>query len=581
MAMDGIAVRCIAFELNQILQNARVDKIYQPELDEIVIGFRTDRDNVRLVLSASANHARVHLTEQKKENPMQAPFFCMLLRKHLIPSKLTAVYQPELERILILEFACTTELGDPSKKYLIAELMGRHSNLIFTDEQKRIIDSVKHVDVSVSSVRQVLPGLDYQAPPSQNKTNPLLADKAEVIRCIREQPEQKLEKRLLQHYAGLSPLACREIAYRIAGNCDVGTDCLPPHAPEIICSFFDDISQNRFTPSLVTDGQKNTEFAAFHPTQYGKNILRCDSFSAVLEQYFTNRDTTQRQHQRAAAMDKTVSNLIERTAKKCNIYRQTIQKAASKETKKQYGDLIMANLYQIQPGDSALITTNFYSESEESVKIILDPQKSASQNAQMYYTGYTKQKTAEKMAKEQLHTALEELEYLESVKQFLEHAKTPSELSEIRDELFSQGYLSRGSKGKKQKNKKIQPHTFLSSDGFTIYVGKNNLQNDAITFRLSRSKDLWLHTKNIPGSHTLIVRGTAERIPDRTLEEAAMLCAFHSKAKNGIKVPVDVTECKFVKKIPGAKPGMVTYDHFSTIYVTPNPALPEMLKQKS
>ncbi len=579
MAMDGIAVRCTAYELNEQLKNARVDKVYQPELDEIVIGFRRDRDNVRLVLSASANHARVHLTEQKKENPMQAPFFCMLLRKHLIPSKLMNVSQQDFERILIFEFACTTELGDPVKKYLIAELMGRHSNLIFTDEDGRILDSVKHIDVNISSIRQVLPGLQYEGAPSQNKKNPLLAEEGELVKLINENPEQKLEKLLLQTYTGLSPLACREIAYRAAGDWDADTSHLPNTAVSKIADFFTDIKENRFVPSLVMEGEKSIEFSAFSPTQYGQKVIHPETFSLTLEQYFTNRDVDQRQHQRAAAMEKVVSNLIERTAKKCNIYRQTIKDAEKKETQKEYGDLIMANLYQIQPGDTTLTAQNFYSEEGETVTISLDPQKSGAQNAQRYYTRYTKQKTAEKMAQEQLESALQELEYLESVKQFLENAKTPSELSDIRDELHAQGYLSHGSKGKRQKNKKIQPRIFISSDGFTIYVGKNNIQNDAITFQLSRSRDIWLHTKNIPGSHTLIVRGGAEDIPDRTLEEAAMLCAYHSKAKNGVKVPVDYTECKYVKKISGAKPGMVIYDNFSTVFVTPDQALADKLEQ--
>jgi len=580
MAMDGIAVRCTAFELNQILKNARVDKVYQPELDEIVIGFRTDHDNVRLVLSASANHARVHLTTQKKENPMQAPLFCMLLRKHLTPARLIRVTQQDFERILVFEFACTTELGDPVKKYLIAELMGRHSNLIFTEENGRIIDSVKHIDVNVSSVRQILPGLEYKGAPSQNKKNPLLTEESEIAQLIQENPDQKLEKLLLQTYTGLSPLACREIAYRVAGDWDADTSRLPHDTVSKIVSFFADIRDNRFVPSLVMEGEKSIEFSAFNPTQYGEKVIYPESFSLTLERYFTNRDVDSRQHQRAAAMDKVISNLIERTAKKCNIYRQTIKDAEKKELQKQYGDLIMANLYRIQTGDTALVTQNFYSETGEEVTITLDPQKGAAQNAQRYYTRYTKQKTAEKMAKEQLQSAIEELEYLESVKQFLETAKTPSELSDIRDELHAQGYLSHGSKGKKKKSQKVQPRVFVSSDGFTIYVGKNNIQNDAITFQLSRSCDIWLHTKNIPGSHTLIVRGGAEEIPDRTLEEAAMLCAYHSKAKNGVKVPVDYTECKFVKKISGAKPGMVIYDNFSTAYVTPDPKLAEQLEQK-
>lgn len=581
MAMDGIAVKCTAFECNQLLQNARMDKIYQPEQDEIVLVLRTDGGNVRLVLSASANHARVHLTQQKKENPMQAPFFCMLLRKHLIPSRLVRITQQDFERVLILEFACTTELGDPTTKYLIAELMGRHSNLIFTEQDGRIIDSVKHIDARISSVRQVLPGLMYQGAPSQHKKNPLTAT-VEELSCLLAQEDRPLQKLLLQTYTGLSPLACREIAFRISGNCDVTTGALPQNAPAQIADFFAQIRENRFQPTLVMDGDKSIEFAAFPPTQYqgAYTLLHPATFSDTLERYYAARDVDQRQHQRAAAMEKMISNFIERCSKKCNIYRQTIKDASDKELQKQLGDLIMANAYQIRPGDSSLTVSNFYAPDNAEITIRLDPQKTTAQNAQRCYTRYTKQKTAEKMAQEQLTASLAELEYLESVQQFLENAKTPSELSELRDELHSQGYLAKGSKGKRQKQKRVKPRIFRSSDGFLIYVGKNNLQNDAITFQLSRSRDLWLHTKNIPGSHTLIVRGNAQEIPDRTVEEAAMLCALHSKAKNGVKIPVDYTECKNVKKIPGAKPGMVIYDHFNTAYVTPNPALAEQLEEK-
>lgn len=668
MALDGIAVKCVAEELNRAFSGTRVDKIFQPERDEIVITAHGPAGGGRLVISASASNARAHLSEAKKENPAQAPLFCMLLRKHLIPSRILRVEQVGFERVLRIDFSATTELGDTVVKSLYAELMGRHSNIILVDGENRILDSVKHIDMSVSSVRQVMPGLPYEGAPPQDKKNPLDETEAGLLTTlgghgrnetadtsggtngtvpdagavgglcsnpidvstgaandlsglaadmaaqegslagkmsegkgsknfngasvadggfdavIRDKAlgtdaggtgGARLDKLLLNAYSGLSPMACREIVYRATGDCDTRVGTLNEQEIQAVARtalrFFADIRESRFCPTLIGGTDKWADFAPFYPEQYGDNtkIVKMASMSEAMERFYADRDAGERHRQRTAALSKLVGNLIERSAKKVTIFQKTLRDAAGKERLRRCGDLIMANIYRIQPGDKALEAEDFYSENGETVSIALDPQKSAAQNAQKYYTRYNKQKTAEKMAAEQLRQTEEELVYLESVQQFLEEAQSPDELAELREELYAQGYLSHRPKRQKEKRGKINPLSFTSSDGFTIFVGKNNIQNDYITFKLSRSNDIWLHTKNIPGSHTLIRRGNADEIPERTLLEAAALCVLHSKAKNGVKVPVDYTEIKNVKKIAGAKPGMVIYENFSTLFVTP------------
>ncbi len=600
MALDGIAVKCVAEELNRALSGARVDKIYQPERDEIAITAHGPAGGGRLVVSASASNARAHLSASRKENPAQAPLFCMLLRKHLIPSRILRVEQVGFERVLRIDFSATTELGDTVVKSLYAELMGRHSNIILVDGENKILDSVKHIDMSVSSVRQVMPGLAYEGAPPQDKKNPLDETESGLAEVLARagcnaadggfdavigdkvsDPDAggtggvRLDKILLDAYAGLSPMACREIVTRATGECDTRAGTLDEQGTrmfiETTLGFFGDIRESRFCPTLIGGTDKWLDFAPFYPMQYGGNtkIVKTKSMSEAMERFYADRDAGERHRQRTAALSKLVGNLIERSAKKVTIFQKTLRDAAGKEKLRRYGDLVMANIYRVKPGDSVLEAEDFYSETGETVSIPLDPQKTAAQNAQKFYTRYNKQKTAEKMAAEQLRQTEEELTYLESVQQFLDEAQSPDELAELREELYGQGYLSHRPKRQKEKKGKINPLSFTSSDGFAIFVGKNNIQNDYITFKLSRSNDIWLHTKNIPGSHTLIRRGTADEIPERTMLEAAALCVLHSKAKNGVKVPVDYTEIKNVKKIAGAKPGMVIYEHFSTLFVTP------------
>lgn len=566
MALDGIVIKNIVSELNKTLTGSRVDRIYQPERDELTIVFPEGR----LTVSVNPSSARVCMSTAKKENPQQAPMFCMLLRKHLTPARLERVYQDGFERIIIMEFDARNDMGDSVKKKLICELMGRHSNIILTDEDGRIIDSIKHIDVSVSSVRQILPGLMYEGAPTQHKQNPLTASEEDIENALlgfdKYTPS---DKALLEAFTGLSPMACREIAFRATGCTDTPI-CDAENLAETAKGFFDDIKSCSFTPCTVYIDDKKEEFSSFLPKQYGRRakIVAAESVSEVLESFYEGRDAQARQKQKTAAVSKLVSNLIAHASKKINIYKNTIKDSENRDSFKLKGDLLVANIYKLKGGESSITVENFYDESLPEVKITLDPQKTPSQNAQRLYAKYTKLKTAGEVAAEMLEKTEEELTYLLSVQQFISEIKTSSDLSQIKEELHEGGYIKK-SKGR-QKPQKAKPMELESSDGFKILVGKNNIQNDYVTFKLSRSRDIWLHTKNIPGSHTLIVRGNADEIPESTIIEAANICAAHSKAKDGVKVPVDYTEIKNVKKIAGAKPGMVIYDNYNTVYVTPS-----------
>lgn len=566
MALDGIVIKNIVCELNELLSGSRVDKIYQPERDELTIVFPEGK----LTLSVNPGTARICMSKSKKENPVQAPMFCMLLRKHLVSSRLTHITQDGFERIVTMEFDAKNEMGDSVKKYLVTELMGRHSNIILTDEKGKIIDCIKHIDVSVSSIRQVLPGLMYESAPSQNKSNPLEKNSHDISELLLGFDKYTpCDKALLNTFCGLSPMACREIVFRASGRCDT-----PLNKTENIADasyeFFCGIKNREFTPCIVYSDGKKAEFASFIPKQYGKNtyIQTFGSVSSMLESFYEGRDAEERRKQKTATISKLVSNLTAHASKKINIYKNTVKESSERNKFKLKGDLLMANLYKLKGGETSVTVENFYDESLPEIKIMLDPQKTPSQNAQKFYAKYSKLKTAGEVAEEMLHKTEDELQYLLSVQQFISEIKTTSDLSQIKEELAECGYIKKH-KGK-QKQQKSKPLEFTSRDGFKIIVGKNNIQNDFVTFKLSRSRDIWLHTKNIPGSHTLIIRENAETIPGSTIIEAANICAAHSKAKDGVKVPVDFTEIKNVKKIAGAKPGMVIYDNYSTVYVTPS-----------
>ncbi len=589
MALDGIAVHALVKQFNNEILSAKVDKIYQPEKDEITVTFRSANGTKKLLLSASSSNPRAHFSEISKKNPLSAPMFCMLLRKHLCGGKLIAVRQKGLERSIDFCIESYTELGDLTLKHLIIEIMGKYSNIILTDDEGKILDSIKHIDFTLSSVRQILPGLIYSYPPPQDKINPLECEYLDVVKVIASADEKiKADKLILQSFEGISPLAAREMCHRALQSTDVLASSLNPERQKALCdsifSLFDDIKNERFKPCIIYDkvSKRPLDFCAHDIEQYQQmaSVQSCSSISEAVEAYYVTRDTEERKKQKTAALTKLVANNIDRCAKKLILLQQTIDSARDREKHKLYADLITANLYRIIDGQKSATVQNFYSQDCEDITIPLDASITPQQNAQKYYKKYNKAKVAQVQAQKQLKIANEELLYLESVMQNISLAADEDDILSIRSELVLQGYVNARTNERKKKNEQpSKPMHFVSSDGFDIYVGKNNAQNDYVTLKLANSSDIWFHTKNFAGSHTIIKLGLDKDVPDRTMLEAASLAAFYSSAKNSPKVEVDYTQIKNVKKPSGAKPGMVIYEHYNTIYIAPDEELAQKLKR--
>lgn len=587
MAMDSITVRALTIELNELLSGGRIDKIYQPERGEIIMGVRSGGNNYKLLLCANPSFPRVHITESKAENPATPPMLCMLLRKHLSAGKILRVYQHSFERVIKIDIESRDELGELSVKTLIAEIMGKHSNIILVDQNGKIIDSIYHVDITVSSLRQILPGLMYENPPSQGKSSPLAVSADEVASGFEDDCEAS--RSIVGRYMGISPLVAREIVYRATGTAEAvatkGDNAMRERIAGTFCDILDKVKTAEFKPQLIinTENKSLMDFSPLDIAQY-ESMARSQEFSTMseaVEYFFIGKATAASLKQKSSDLTKVVSINLERCRKKLQIENETIAKAEKRDKYKIYGDLLMANLYMIEKGAKQVTLDNFYSETGEQITIPLKEDQTAAQNAQRYYARYNKEKTAYAETVKQRDINLAEIDYLESVAEAISKAETGDEIKQIRDELAEQGYVRLRGVAKRKKEEKPNPMHFVSSDGYDIYVGKNNKQNDYVTLKLSRPTDIWLHTKGIHGSHVLVKTDDAMTVPDRTYEEAGILAAYYSRGRGSASVPVDYTEVYNVKKPSGAKPGMVIYVDYSTMYVTPEPEIVEKLEKNN
>lgn len=576
MALDGMMLHHIVNELKVTALGARVYQIYQPNKDEIIIVFRTQQGNKRLLLSTRANSPRVHFTDYSVENPATPPMLCMLLRKRLGGGKLVDIRQAGLDRIVYFDFECTNELGDKVMLTVAVEIMGKYSNVILIDSDCKIIDALKRVDLSMSSQRLVLPNIKYEMPSPQDKANILLTTPEELVEKIVTTPDEKpLNKAVLNALQGISPIVCREIESQVAES-EFTTNKLlniteKLKLSSVIGELADTVLTSSGKPTMLYHKGDNKPFdITFVPiNQYGDlaESKECESFSKMLDSFYIERDTADRMRVKTADLNRILTNLIHRTSNKINVQRQELSACANREELRMKGDLLQANLYRIERGAESVVVDNFYDENNAPIEIKLNPAISPAQNAQKYYKDYNRAKTAEQMLTVQIQKAEEELVYLDSLRDVLARATTEKELNQIRLEFMEQGYIKRG-KGNHKKPQQLPPLEYTTSDGFKVLVGRNNKQNDQLTLKTANNRDVWFHTKDIPGSHTVVITDGKE-ISDTAILEACQIAAYHSKGKESYNVPVDYTLIKHVSKPSGAKPGMVIFVNNKTMYVTP------------
>lgn len=573
MALDGIFLRHIKFEIEREALGARVNQVYQPNRDELVLVLRTPGGMKKLLLSARANSPRVNFCEATPENPATPPMFCMLLRKRLGGGKLVAVRQLDCDRALFLDFSCVNELGDSVGVTLACEIMGMYSNIIVYDTDSRlIIDSLRRVDLSVSSQRLVLPKIPYELPAPQDKCNLLTVPAEEIVKKIERLPaELPLSKAVLQTVQGVSPIISREAAFA------VGEDTTNRLTGEQRSRLLNVLAALKMTaenadgaPCVVYREDGKPLDIAFMPIrQYGSfaRVVPTEGYSRTVELFYEERDSRERMRVKSHSLLKLLTNLRDRAARKLQKQQAELAACADREQLRIRGDLLQANLYRVPRGASEVTVENYYDPDGGTLTIKLNPAVSPAANAQKFYKDYQKAKNAELYLSDQLERGEAELAYLESVLDELSRAETERDLAQIREELTEQGYLRRP-KGKVQCQKELPPREFISSEGFKILVGRNNRQNDKLTLKTAAKNDLWFHTKDIHGSHVIVL--TEGREPgEQTILEAARLAAFHSKARESSNVPVDYTLVRHVSKPAGAKPGMVIYVKNRTVYVEP------------
>lgn len=576
MPLDAIAIRSQVCELKDIA-GYKIDKIQQPERDMIVLSFRGAGQSKRLLISAGSANPRVHFTEDKFENPAQPPMFCMLLRKHLGGGKLKEIRQFGFERIIDIEIESYTELGDLTSKHIICEIMGRNSNIIFLNEDMKIIDSIKHVDITVSSVRNILPGLKYMLPPAGDRLNPETAEAEDYFKALKEFADDGVsaDKAIVSCVQGISPLMARECVFAVCGDGNLKLGEISEEGRKAVAkqlyAMFEKVRNGEFAPCILLKPDKTAaDFAPFIIRQYGTamDVRPMETMNMAAEEFYSRRDRDARMKNHSASLMKTVGNNLSRASKKLVLLQSDLKASMDREKYRIYGDLLTANLYRMNKGEKSITVENYYEAEMPKITIPLDETKSPSQNVKNYYNKYKKAKNTEIYSREQIEKTVKEIEYLESVSLALENAQSLRELGEIKTELENEGYIKTE---KKKKGKNIaassEPMEF-DVLGYKVLVGRNNVQNDYLTLKIGRSRDLWLHTKNIAGSHTLI-KYNGEDFPDEVITRGAEIAAYFSKGKNAPKVEVDYCPVSHVKKPNGAKAGMVIYEGYSTALVEP------------
>lgn len=571
MAFDGITIANIVKELNDTILNGRIAKIAQPENDELLLTIKPAKGQVRLVISASASLPLIYLSRDNKPSPMTAPNFCMLLRKHIANGRIVGISQPSLERIIRFEIEHLDELGDLCRKSLIVEIMGKHSNIIFCNEKGMIIDSIKHVSAQMSSVREVLPGREYFIPDTMKKENPLGIPEENFTQELRSKP-MPVGKAIYNSFTGISPVVAEEICY-LAGidssvpASEMSGDLLA-HLYRQFTYFMEQVTESKFSPAIYYDGNEPKEFSSLLLTHFSNyQVKSYDSISEVIRTYYSSRDLITRIRQKSSDLRRVVQTALERNRKKYDLQLKQLRDTENRDKYKVYGELIHTYGYNLEEGAKELEALNYYTN--EMIKIPLDPQKTPQENAKKYFDRYNKQKRTFEALSELIKETKDEIDYLESVSKSLDIARSEDDLIQIKEELIESGFIRRKQSAKKVKITS-KPFHYISSDGFHMYVGKNNLQNEELTFHFANGGDWWFHAKNMAGSHVIVRKEQAETLPDATFEEAGRLAAYYSKGRQAPKVEIDYVQRKELRKPPKAKPGFVIYHTNYSMMCVPN-----------
>ena len=573
MAFDGIVISNLSYELNTNLVGGRISKISMPEENELIFTVKNNAKTYRLLISASASLPLVYLTDVNKPAPKVAPAFLMLLRKYIGTAKITDIFQMGLERILCFKLEHLNELGDLSHKCMYVEIMGKHSNIIFTDENNKIIDSIKRISANMSSLREVLPGREYFLPDELKKKDLLNTELEEFIEILKSK-EYALSKSIYMNFAGISPLIAEEIVLRASLPSQAPSTSLSEleytHLFHTIKNLLDDINAHNFSPNIVYRKEEALEFSSVELFSYNGEEYKkysYDSVSKMLYDFYSSREAFVLNRQKSSDLRRIVNTALERASKKYDLQEKQLQDADKKDIYRVYGDLLNTYGYSLKGGESSFTTENFYDDNKE-ITIPLDKNESAKENAKKYYDKYAKLSRTTKALSEEIVNTKNDIEHLLSIQTALDVSSDDESLSQIRQELVDFGYIKKHSSGK-QKKSTSHPYHYISTDGYDIYVGKNNYQNEELTFKVATGNDWWFHAKGIPGSHVILKSNNEEDLPDRVYEEAAALAAFYSKAKDSEKVEVDYIQKKNIKKVAGAAPGFVIYHSNWSMVATP------------